>query len=169
MSKIAFLLVCLLVVGSVLGCAAPPPQPPPPAPPPPEAGTLTVEQIKWEISFPASLGNPPKFRGYGWPAEEMIVIEMELPSGVTVPGLEPGERAPLGYGYTDQNGKFEITSGAVTMLFTFFGTYVSGETFKPAVDKIVVLPPGVYTVVATAVSSGASRTAAMEVVTPPEE
>ena len=162
---IVMVTVCLVAFASVSCAKAPPPPPPPP--PPPEPGSLVVEPPEVELAFPAILGKPPKFSGSGWPANNTICVELELPSGVIVPAVEPGENAPLGAGFTDANGNFEITMSPVTELFTFFRTHLSGETFTPVMEKFDPLPPGLYTVVATAVESGASTIVTIELKAPP--
>jgi len=153
--------VCLIVL-PLVGCA---PSEEEPSPPPP-AGTLTVTP-KVELAFPGILKSPPVFSGSGWPAKDMILVEIEVPSGVVIPALEPGENAPLGCGYCDESGNFEIASDAVSILFTFFRTYLIAETMSPNMEEFDPIPLGTYTVVVSAIPSGASATGTMELVAPP--
>jgi hypothetical protein len=158
--RIAIIVVTVsLVAFAPVSCAK--------APPPPPAGSLVVEPAELELGFPAVLGTPITFSGSGWPANDLIVVEMELPSGVVNPMMEPEERnAPLGNGYAGANGNFKATMGATAILFTFFRTQMTPE-FTIDMDKFDPLPPGTYTVIATAVESGVSTTATMELKAPP--
>ena len=168
--KVLFVAMALLVL-PIAGCAAEEAAPPPPPPAPP-AGTITVEpaQISYTtiyatwppvasaIGIPdeavpvlnpamALLGIPIKFTGEGWPADELITIDLVIPADVEIKGLdrERGEDSVgIAMATADAGGNFEATMEAIPKI-----NWLMRADWKPivAADWATVnpIPAGTYT------------------------
>lgn len=186
---IAALAVLLVVLPAA--CA---PEAPPPPPPPPPAGTIAVEPAEidyatlaemWPVMAPMMgipeqaipvmnpaitiLGIPIKFTGSGWPANELVSIELVLPAGVTVVGLMPGEDS-IGIAFTtpDASGNFEVTLEPVAKLNWLLRTEWT-PMMRPDMMSVDPLPTGTYTIKAVGLDPGTVSTTSIELgLTPPE-
>lgn len=147
-----------LLLLPIIGCApeevAPPPPPPPPPPP---AGSICVIPASVQLAFPGMLGIPIKFTGSGWQPGEAIAIELVLPPGVDMKGVEPGENVALAFAYADEAGKFEVAVGTSTKILTIFrGDLDLTRPGNVVPESINPIPPGTYTIKAISVASGNS-------------
>ncbi|MBM3142785.1 MAG: hypothetical protein FJ005_07050 [Chloroflexi bacterium] len=163
------LAVLLLVAVPLAGCAK---KPPPPPPPPPPAGTISVQPAKIDqamlkpllplvakaaglpeaaaAALPPCLGIlaiPVKFSGSGWPANELVTVDLVIPAGVQIKGgLAPGEDSiGIAFAKADAAGKFEATMEATAKLNWLINTDWL-PTVKPDLSKIKPIPKGVYTI-----------------------
>ena len=165
---IVLIMVVLLVALPVVGCAKKAPPPPPPAPP---AGTIAVSPAKVDqdtlkkllplvakaaglpeaaaAALPPCLGIlaiPVKFSGSGWPANELVTIDLVVPTGVEVKGKAPSEDSVgIAVGMADGAGKFEVAMEATAKLNWLLNTDWL-PTIKPDLTKIKPIPNGVYTI-----------------------
>ncbi|MCK4330943.1 MAG: hypothetical protein KAW81_00150 [Dehalococcoidia bacterium] len=138
--------------------------------PPPPAGTVAVEPAKVDQDMlkavlpavavavglpkeaapllPPSLGIlaiPVRLAGSGWPANEFVTIDLVLPAGVTVPGLESGvDSVGIACSTADADGNFDAELEAVAKLNWLLRTEWTG--MKPDVTTLDPLPAGVYTI-----------------------
>lgn len=168
--RVAVLAMALLVF-PLAGCAAEEAAPPPPPPPPPPAGTITVEPVQinyatleamWpavaqamgipEAAVPvlpaslAVLGIPINFAGSGWPANDLVTIELVLPAGVTAPGLEPGtDSIGITYATANAGGNFEVTLDGASK-FNWLLRIGWTPNITPDMATIDPLPASVYTI-----------------------
>jgi len=175
---IAMALLALLVL-PLVGCAQKAPPPPPPPPPPPAAGTLVVSPPKIEYAtlqaiwpkvatalgvpeaavaqFPAGLavmGLPIKFSGTGWPANDLITVELVLFPGTSMIGLDPVSNSiGIAWATADANGKFETTMESAAKLNWLLRSPWT-QTMKPDLTKVDPLPAGVYTLKAVGGNPG---------------
>jgi hypothetical protein len=115
------------------------------------------------------LGIPIKFTGSGWPANELVSIELVLPAGVTVEGLMPGEDSiGIAFATPDAAGNFEVTLGPVAKLNWLLRTEWT-PNFKPDMMSVDPLPPGAYTIKAVGLDPGTVSTTSIELgLTPPK-
>jgi hypothetical protein len=157
-NQLGILLVLGMIVLCLGGCAALQPEP---------KGTLEIIPDKTVIS-PKLLKEPIVFKGSGFGANEIVVIEMVLPKGVTVKGVPEGENAALGNGTTDDKGNFETKMSAMTTLNTLFQV---GWTplIKPDFKQAKPLPPGSYNVVATGMYSDIMAWSTLTILPPPKK
>jgi len=167
-TAIVTIIAVLLVALPLVGCAKKPPPPPPPAPP---AGTIAVSPAKVDqdtlkkllplvakaaglpeaaaAALPPCLGIlaiPVKFSGSGWPANELVTIDLVVPTGVEVKGKAPSEDSVgIAVGIADAAGKFEVAMEATAKLNWLLNTDWL-PTVKPDLTKIKPIPNGVYTI-----------------------
>jgi hypothetical protein len=155
-NQLGIFLVLGMVVLALGGCASLQPGP---------KATLQITPDKAVIS-PALLKEPIVFKGAGFGANEIVVIEMMLPKGVTVKGVPEGENAAMGNGTTDDKGNFVAKMGAMTTLNTLFQV---GWTplIKPDFSQAKPLPPGTYDVLATGMYSDRGAKAKLTILPPP--
>ncbi|MBU2549309.1 MAG: hypothetical protein KKB20_12905 [Proteobacteria bacterium] len=115
---------------------------------------------------PALLKAPIVFKGSGFTPKEIIVVEMVIPKGVQVKGVQEGENVGLANGNADEAGKFETKMGAMATLNTLFQV---GWTplIKPDFSKASPLPPGQYEILATGVESDSVGKAMLTILPPP--
>ncbi len=184
------LAVLLLVALPLTGCAKKPAPPPPVLP----AGTISVQPAKIDQAMlrpllPAVakaaglpeaaaaalppclsiLAIPVKFSGSNWPANELVFIDLVLPPGIEVKGLNPGEDSiGIAVATADATGKFEVTMEATAKLNWLLNTDWL-PTMRPDLTKIKPLPNGVYDIRATGANVGTAATAKWELalVAPP--
>lgn len=170
LSKTVVFVAMAFLLLPVVGCAAEEAVPPPPPPPPP-AGTITVAPAKidyaglaalWPgtaaaIGFPEEavavmnpaisiLVVPINFAGSGWPANELVSVELVLPAGVTVPGLEPGtDSIGIAYATAEAGGDFEVTLDPASKLQWLLRIGWT-QNFTPDFATVDPLPASVYTI-----------------------
>ena len=161
-------LAVFLLVLPLAGCAK---KAPPPLPPAPPAGTIAVSPAKVDqdtlkkllplvakaaglpeaaaAALPPCLGIlaiPVKFSGSGWPANELVTIDLVVPTGVEVKGKAPSEDSVgIAVGIADAAGKFEVAMEATAKLNWLLNTDWL-PTIKPDLTKIKPIPNGVYTI-----------------------
>jgi hypothetical protein len=134
-------------------------------PPPKPKATLAVTPEKVELAFPGILRAPIVFTGTGWAPKEMVVVDMVLPQGVEMKGVNPGEDVGIAYGEADDAGNFKGEVPVTAKLNTIFRV---GWTDKLAPDLKTLnpIPPGVYKIKASGADSGALATTTLEFVKP---
>ncbi len=161
-------LAVFLLVLPLAGCAK---KAPPSLPPAPPAGTIVVSPAKVDqdtlkkllplvakaaglpeaaaAALPPCLGIlaiPVKFSGSGWPANELVTIDLVVPTGVEVKGKAPSEDSVgIAVGIADGAGKFEVAMEATAKLNWLLNTDWL-PTIKPDLTKIKPIPNGVYTI-----------------------
>lgn len=170
--KLTIVVVALVLVTLVAGCAPAPPPPPPAKPPPPAADGVIEGPGKLELSWPIK-PSPVVFRGFGWAPGEIVVVQLILPPEIapTVKGVEPGNVVGIAFGTADKEGKFTAAVGSATHQVFMRGDpqrpadpttsfmLPDPKTFKP-------LPAGIYTIKAIGSLSGAVDRTLLEIVVP---
>jgi hypothetical protein len=177
----------LLVTQSFAACAqevTPPPQPP--APP---AGTLEIQPPKVEqetliqmkpmvvraLKLPEEaaatlppylsvLALPVKFSGAGWPANEMVFVDLVIPADVEMKGLDRDrgeDSVGIAVATADSEGRFEAVMESTAKLNWLLRTDWL-PTVKPDIASIKPLPNGTYTVRATGIDPRTVATATWE-------
>ena len=129
--------------------------------------SITVIPAKTVLS-PALLKTPIQIAGSGFDAQEMVVIEMVLPTGVTVKTVPEGENVGLAFATADEKGNITAKVGAVAVLNWFFQVGWT-PNMKPVFKEATPLKPGKYTIVAEGMDSGAVGEAILEFIPPPKK
>lgn len=121
------------------------------------------------VLSPALLKNPVTFTGSGYQPKETVVVDLIVPKGVTMKGLEEGEdRVGVAFGNADENGNFKAAVGPSALLNWFFQvgwTPLLSPDFKEAKP----LPPGKYEFEATGMDSEKISKTTLELLPPPQK
>ena len=118
----------------------------PPSAYPPKAGTIAVQPARLDTTWLAVKSIPIRFIGSGWPANEVVTIELVIPPGVDMPGLAPDEDSvSIAYATADGDGNFKAVMESVTKANCLLRTYWL-PTLMPAPKTINPLPSGRYTI-----------------------
>ena len=129
--------------------------------------TLTITPDKVVLT-PDLLKNPIVFSGTGFDPNEIVILELLVPEGLTIKGVGEGENAGVGNGNADAEGNFSIKMGAMTTLNTLFQV---GWTplIKPDFKQAKPLPPGDYDILATGMMSDRTAQAVLTLLPKPAE
>jgi len=127
--------------------------------------TLEIAPAEVFISL-ALIKKPVTFKGSGFQPKEMVIVEMVLPPGFKMKGIEEGEDVGIAVGTADEKGNFTTTMKPMATLNWFFQV---GWTplIKPNFKDTKPLPPGVYKINATGLDSERVATSTLKVVPPP--
>jgi len=131
------------------------------------AADPTLEVIPAETFLsPALIKQPVSFKGSGFAPKEMITIEMILPEGVTVKGVNKGEDVGIAMATADENGVFTSAMQPTATLNWFFQV---GWTplLKPDFKEAKPIPPGEYKIRATGLDSDREALSTLKIVPPP--
>lgn len=131
------------------------------------AADPTLEVIPPETFLsPALIKQPVSFKGTGFAPKEMIAIEMILPEGVTVKGINKGEDVGIATATADDQGAFATAMQPTATLNWFFQT---GWTplLTPDLKQAKPLPPGNYQIRATGLDSERTALSTLKIVPPP--
>ena len=130
--------------------------------------TLVVTPDKTVLS-PALIKKPVMITGSGWKPGEMVVVNMILPEGVTVKGVDPGEPVGIAMGTADDQGELKTTVGAMTILMSFFQVGWDDAKMAPDFSKARPLPPRTYILEAIGIDSEKKARASLTLVPPPKK
>jgi len=130
-----------------------------------QSANLAVTPSK-SILSPALIKKPIQFKGHGFQPDEIVVVEMILPTGIKIQGVESGENVGLAYATTDNQGCFEASMQATATLNWFFQVKWRSN-LTPDFKKAKPIPPGKYDIIATGISSGSIAKAVLEILPPP--
>jgi hypothetical protein len=117
---------------------------------------------------PDLMKNPVVFTGSGFGPDEIVVLEIVLPKGVTVKGIPEGENGGLGNATADGKGDFKGTITASTVLNTLMQVGWT-ERITPDFNQAKPLPPGVYEVIATGMNTNKTAKAKLTILPPPQK
>ena len=185
--RIVIFTITLLALFFISACAKEvTPPPPPPAPP---AGTLEVQPPKVEqetliqmrpmvaraLKLPEEaaatlppylsvLALPIKFNGAGWPADEMVFVDLVIPAEVEMKGLDRArgeDSIGIAVATADSKGRFEAVMESTAKLNWLLRTDWL-PTVKPDITTIKPLPNGTYTIRATGIDPRTMATATWE-------
>jgi hypothetical protein len=171
MKRYCWFLSIFLIIALLGACQSAPPSqdwtitplPVPPAPPEPPPLKVTLP-----TTMPAMLSilrTRIYFTGSGFQPKEMVVVEMEVPPGVEIPAVKPGE--PVGVAFAEADGKGDFTAyvGTLTKIQTFLrGTIL--PTLAPDPKSFKPIPHGVYTFRSIGTESGKVGVSKIEFVPP---
>ena len=129
---------------------------------------LTLAPDKTPLT-PALLKTPVMFKGSGFAGAEMVVVDLVIPAGMTIKGVDPGEQSVgLAYATADGEGNFETGMKPTATLNWFFQVGWT-KNMKPDLKQAKPLPPGKYEITATGMDSGKIATATLEILPPPQK
>lgn len=131
------------------------------------AADPTLEVIPAETFLsPALIKQPVSFKGTGFAPNEMITIEMILPEGVTVKGVNRGEDVGIATATADDQGAFTSAMQPTATLNWFFQV---GWTplLTPDLKAAKPIPPGEYKIRATGLDSDRAALSTLKIVPPP--
>lgn len=133
------------------------------------AGPTLVVAPDQTVLSPDLIQKPIEITGSGWKANEPIVVNMKLPQGVTVKGVNPGEDVGIAGGTADEKGLFNTKVDAMTILMSFFQVGWDNLKMKPDFKEATPLPPGIYTLEAIGFDSETKATATLTLLPPPKK
>ena len=185
--RIIILTLALLALSFTAACAQE--ATPPPQPPAPPAGTLEVQPPKVEqetlvqmrplvakaLKLPDAaaatlppylsiLALPVKFSGAGWPANEMVFVDLVIPPDVEMKGLDRArgeDSVGIAVATASPDGSFEAIMESTAKLNWLLRTDWL-PTVKPDIATIKPLPNGTYTIRATGIDPRTVTTATWE-------
>ncbi len=105
------------------------------------------------------------FSGSGYQPKEMVVVEMEVPPGVEIPAVKPGEPVGVAFAYADEQGNFTADVEAMAKIQTFLRGTIQ-PTLAPDPKSFKPIPHGVYTFRITGAESGRTALSKIEFVPP---
>jgi hypothetical protein len=172
MKKFYCFIFLVMIISLLAGCKGSTPPPlqdlipawtPPPLPPEPPPLKVTLP-----TTLPAMLGilrTRIYFSGEGYQPKEMVVVEMDVPPGVEIPAVKPGEPVGVAFAHADGKGNFTADVSAMTKILTFLrGTIL--PTLAPDPKSFKPIPHGVYKFRSTGTESGRVGVSRVEFVPP---
>ena len=156
--RVMILIMGILTMG-LWGCAAMQPKP-----------TAELEVIPSEtVLTPALLKKPIVFKGSGYAANEMVIVDLMIPKGVKIKSVgEDEESVGLAFANADENGNFQAKMGAMATLNWFFQVGWT-PNIKPVFKEATPLPPGEYDIRATGAESDKFGMATLKLVPRPKK
>jgi hypothetical protein len=128
---------------------------------------VTPENI---IVSPALLKEPPKFKGAGFTPKELVLVDIIVPKGLEVLGLEKGEdKVGLAFTYASNQGDFEVAMDSMAIMQTLLQVpWVQTEAGAiPDFKQARGFPPGVYTILAIGMDSELRAMGTITILPPP--
>jgi hypothetical protein len=186
LKKVVLIGVALLLLALPVAACAPKAAEPPPQPPAPPAGTIAADPSKIDMTtlktnfeilvklrrytpevaakLPVQLGllvQPVKFVGEGWPANEMVFVDLVIPPDVEMKGLDRSrgeDSVGIAVGTADSEGRFEaIMEPAAKLNWLLRSDWL--PTVTPDLSSLKPLPKGIYTIRATGIDPRTVATA----------
>lgn len=128
--------------------------------------TLNIMPDKTTLS-PALIKKPVTFTGSGFQPNETVTVELIIPEGMKIKGLEEDEdRVGIAFGTADDKGNFKAAMPPTATLFWFFQAGWDPVKGKPIFKEAKPLPPGKYHIEATGVYSEKQAKGILELVKP---
>jgi len=170
MKKLSWMLFLVMIVSLLGACQSTPPKdmtvgtlPLPPASPAPQTLKVTLP-----TTLPAMLSilrTRIFFSGEGYQPNEIVVVEMDVPPGVEIPAVKPGEPVGVAFANADEKGNFTANVEAGTKIQTFLrGTIL--PTLAPDPKSFKPIPHGTYTFRSIGTESGRVGISQIEFVPP---
>jgi hypothetical protein len=173
MKKFSWFIFLVMIVSLLGACKSttPPPEQLLTSPPAPRVvPEPPVPKVTLPTTLPAMLSilqTRIYFSGSGYQPKEMVVVEMEVPPGVEIPAVKPGEPVGVAFGYADEKGDFTADITPPTKIMTFLRGNIS-PTLAPDPKSFKPIPHGIYTFRTTGAESGRTALSKIEFV-PPEK
>jgi hypothetical protein len=129
----------------------------------------TLEIAPPEIFLsPALIKKPVTFKGSGFEPKEMVTVEMVLPPGLKMKGVEEGDDVGIAVATADEKGNFSAAMGPMATLNWFFQVGWT-PVLKPNFKEAKPIPPGEYKINATGLESDRIATSTLKIVPPPKK
>ena len=170
MKKFSWFLFLVMIVSLLGACQSAPTKdltvgslPIPPASPEPQ--TLKVTLPTTLPAMMSILRTRIYFSGEGYQPNEIVVVEMDVPPGVEIPAVKPGEPVGVAFANADDKGNFTANVEAGTKIQTFLrGTIL--PTLAPDPKSFNPIPHGIYTFRSIGTESGRVGISKIEFVPP---
>lgn len=167
-SFLVFVVLVVVLLGACKSVIPPPEQLLTSPPPPPRAPEPPILKVTLPTTLPAMLSflqTRIYFSGSGYQPREMVVVEMNVPPGVEIPTVKPGEPVRVAFANADEKGNFTAEVTAMTKIQTFLrGTML--PTLAPDPKSFKPIPHGVYTFRSVGTESGRVGVSKIEFVPP---
>ena len=174
MKKFCWLIFLVMIVSLLAGCkgATPPPFPDPIPAWNPNLPPLPPESSPEKVTLPTTLPDMLSilqtriyFTGSGYQPNEMVEVKMDVPPGVEIPSVKPGETVGVAFANADGKGDFAADVAAETKIRIFLrGTILPGLTLDPG--SLKPIPHGIYTFRSIGTESGKVGVSRIEFVPP---
>ncbi|MDY6881097.1 MAG: hypothetical protein V2J25_12440 [Desulfatiglans sp.] len=130
--------------------------------------TSKISPAKTSLDFPGILKTPVEISGSGFKPNETVVVDLVLPAGVEIPGVEKGENVGLAFATADEKGDFSTKVDASAKLNFLFRVKWT-PMMKPDFKTLNPIPPGTYNIKVTGMESGKSKTVPWEILPAPKK
>jgi hypothetical protein len=108
------------------------------------------------------------FTGSGYKPNEMVVVKMDVPLGVEIPAVKPGEPVEVAFANANDKGDFTADVAVERKIQTFLrGTLL--PTLAPDPTSFKPIPHGIYTFRSIGTESGKVGVSRIEFVPPAPE
>ncbi len=171
MKKFSWFIYLVMIISLLGACksATPPPEQLLASPPVPQPVLESpIPKVTLPTTMPAMLSilqTRIYFSGSGYQPKEMVVVEMDVPPGVEIPAVKPGEPVGVAFADADEKGNFTADVSAGTKIQTFLrGTIL--PTLAPDPKSFKPIPHGIYTFRSTGTESGRVGVSKIEFVPP---
>ena len=171
MKKFSWFIFLVMIVSLLGACQSAPPSRDltlSPLPVPPASPESPPLKVTLPTTLPAMLGilrTRIYFSGEGFQPKEMVVVEMDVPPGVEIPAVKPGEPVGVAFAYADEEGNFTADVEAMAKIQTFLrGTIL--PTLAPDPKSFKPIPHGVYNFRSIGTESGRVGVSKIEFVPP---
>jgi len=171
MKKFSWFIFLVMIVSLLGACQSAPPSRDltlSPLPVPPASPESPPLKVTLPTTLPAMLGilrTRIYFSGEGFQPKEMVVVEMDVPPGVEIPAVKPGEPVGVAFAYADEEGNFTADVEAMAKIQTFLrGTIL--PTLAPDPKSFKPIPHGVYNFRSIGTESGRVGVSKIEFVSP---
>jgi len=165
--RMSFFILPVIVFVLLAGCKGMTPAPAAPAAKIEEAPPLQVTLPPTLPAMLVILKTRIYFAGSGYVPNEMVVVEMEVPPGVEIPAVKPGEPVGVAFAQADEAGKFTADVSPSAKILTFLRGNIL-PTLAPDPKSFKPIPYGIYVFVATGAESGRASKTRIEFI-PPEK
>jgi hypothetical protein len=165
--RVSLFILPVIVFVLLLGCKG---VTPPPVSPAAKIDEPPPLQVTLAPTLPAMLGilkTRIYFSGSGYIPNEMVVVEMEVPPGVEIPAVKPGEPVGVAFAQADETGKFTADVSPSAKILTFLRGNIL-PTLAPDPKSFKPIPYGIYVFAASGAESGRVSKTRIEFV-PPEK
>ena len=174
MKKFRWLIFLGMIVSLLAGCkgATPPPFQDPISAWNPNLPPLPPESPSLKVTLPTTLPDMLNilqtrisFTGSGYQPNEMVEVKMDVPPGVEIPSVKPGEWVGVAFADADGKGNFTADVSPEAKIRIFLrGTILPSLTPDPG--SLKPIPHGIYTFRAIGTKSGKVGVSRIEFVPP---
>jgi hypothetical protein len=171
MKKLCWLIFPVMIVSLLGACQSAPPSKDwtiGPLPVPPASSAPPPLKVTLPTTLPAMqsiLQTRIYFTGSGYQPNETVVVKMDVPPGVEIPRVKPGERVGVAFADADGKGNFTADVTEETKIKIFLrGTLL--PTLAPDPSSFKPIPHGIYTFRSIGTESGKVGVSRVEFVPP---
>ena len=131
-----------------------------------DKASAVIEPAEISLTFPGILKTPITITGSGFLPGETLVVDLILPEGVKVPGVDPGESVGLAFGMVDDQSNFKTVVDASAKL-NFLYRVQWHPNLQPDIKTLDPLPAGEYEISVSGMESGKVLKLPWKILPPP--